>query len=93
MISTNEYFGGNVKSLGYTSSTGKSTIGVMETGDYEFGTSTHETMIVIEGEMTVKLPEASEWITYRAGESYEVEANKKFLVKVPVRTSYLCQYK
>lgn len=47
MISTNEYFDGNVKSLGYTSQDGKSTIGVMEKGDYEFGTSAHETMTVI----------------------------------------------
>ncbi|OYX26892.1 MAG: hypothetical protein B7Z06_05005 [Flavobacteriales bacterium 32-35-8] len=93
MISINEYFGGNVKSLGYTSSIGKSTIGVMEAGDYEFGTSTHETMIVIEGEMTVKLPNSSEWTTYKAGQSYQIDANNKFQVKVSGQTSYLCQYK
>lgn len=92
MISINEYFGGNVKSLGYTSSTGKSTVGVMEAGAYEFGTSTHETMIVVEGEMTVKLPDSAVWTTYKAGESFEIEANKKFLVKVSTQTSYLCQY-
>lgn len=93
MISTNEYFEGNVKSLGYVSTTGKSTIGVMEPGNYEFGTTTHETMQVIEGEMTVKLPEASEWQTFKAGESYEIDANKKFNVKVSTQTAYLCQYK
>jgi uncharacterized protein YaiE (UPF0345 family) len=93
MISVNEYFDGNVKSIGYTTAEGKSTLGVMNPGDYEFGTSTHETMRVIEGEMAVKLPDTKEWITYKAGESYDVEANKKFLVKVPVQTSYLCQYK
>lgn len=93
MITTNEYFEGNVKSLGYTSATGKSTIGVMEAGEYEFGTSTHETMIVIEGEMTVKLPGASDWTTYKAGASYEIEANEKFQVKVSEQTAYLCQYK
>lgn len=93
MISTNEYFEGNVKSLGYISTSGKSTIGVMEPGNYEFGTSTHETMVVIEGEMTVKLPEASEWKIYKAGESYEIDANKKFQVKVSIQTAYLCQYK
>ncbi len=93
MISINEYFNGNVKSLGYASSTGKSTIGVMEAGDYEFGTSTHETMIVIEGDMSVKLPDNTEWTTYKAGESYQIEANKKFQVKVSGQTSYLCQYK
>ena len=93
MISINEYFDGNVKSLGYDSLTGKSTIGVMEAGDYEFGTSTHETMTVVEGEMTVKLPDSSVWTTYKAGESYQIDANKKFQVKVTVQTSYLCQYK
>lgn len=93
MISTNEYFGGQVKSLGYATTIGKSTIGVMEAGIYEFGTSTHETMQVIEGEMTVKLPEATEWTTYKSGESYEIGANKKFQVEVSVQTSYLCTYK
>ncbi|WP_282133884.1 pyrimidine/purine nucleoside phosphorylase [Seonamhaeicola maritimus] len=93
MISTNEYFDGNVKSLGYKTSTGNSTVGVMEAGDYEFGTSTHETMIVIEGEMTVKLPGDSVWATYKAGESFEIDANEKFQVKVSAQTAYLCQYK
>lgn len=93
MISTNEYFEGQVKSLGYATSTGKSTIGVMEVGTYEFGTSTHETMQVIEGEMTVKLPKASDWTTFKSGESYEIDANEKFQVKVSAQTSYLCTYK
>lgn len=93
MISANEYFDGNVKSLGYTSKTGQSTLGVMNAGTYEFGTSKHETMNVIEGEMTVKLPGSSEWVTYKAGEAYQIEANQKFQVKVDGQTSYLCQYK
>ncbi|AJR02942.1 pyrimidine/purine nucleoside phosphorylase [Siansivirga zeaxanthinifaciens] len=93
MISTNEYFEGNVKSLGYVTASGKSTLGVMNPGDYEFGTSQHETMRVIEGEMTVKLPESNDWNTFKAGDTFEVDANKSFLVKVSVQTSYLCQYK
>ncbi|MEP1490485.1 MAG: pyrimidine/purine nucleoside phosphorylase [Algibacter sp.] len=93
MISANEYFDGNVKSLGYKSAIGNSTVGVMEVGEYEFGTSTHETMIVVEGEMTVKLPNADEWKTFKTGEAYEIEANEKFQVKVSEQTAYLCQYK
>ncbi len=93
MISANEYFEGNVKSLGYKSATGTSTLGVMEAGEYEFGTSQHETMNVIEGEMTVKLPGSSDWKTYTAGQAYQIEANEKFQVKVTGQTSYLCQYK
>jgi uncharacterized protein YaiE (UPF0345 family) len=93
MISANEYFDGNVKSLGYDSAKGKSTVGVMEAGEYEFGTSTHETMIVVEGEMTVKLPNSDEWKTFKTGEAYEIDANEKFQVKVSEQTAYLCQYK
>ena len=93
MISFNEYFEGNVKSLGYKSEKGTSTLGVMEVGEYEFGTSQHETMNVIEGEMTVKLPGSSDWQVYPQGTSYQIEANQKFQVKVSVQTSYLCQYK
>ncbi|MCR8669430.1 pyrimidine/purine nucleoside phosphorylase [Aestuariibaculum sp. M13] len=92
MISENSYFNNNVKSLGYTTAEGKSTLGVMEPGEYEFSTSLHETMTVIEGEMTVKLPNSNEWATYKAGEAYEIDANKSFLVKVSTQTSYLCQY-
>ncbi|WP_282122630.1 pyrimidine/purine nucleoside phosphorylase [Algibacter mikhailovii] len=93
MISTNEYFDGQVKSLGYTTSIGNSTIGVMEPGTYEFGTSTHETMHIIEGEMSVKLPGSTAWLTFKAGTSYEIDADEKFQVKVSAHTAYLCQYK
>jgi hypothetical protein len=93
MISVNEYFNGTVKSLGYTSATGKSTVGVMEAGEYEFGTSTHETMMVIEGELIAQMPNATTWKSYKAGEKFEVEANTKFKVKSVGQTSYLCTYK
>jgi len=92
MISANEYFDGNVKSLGYTSQDGKSTIGVMEKGNYEFGTSSHETMIVIEGVLEVKLDGQNEWVSYGAGQSFEVEANSSFQVKTAGQSSYLCKY-
>ena len=93
MISSNEYFDANVKSLGYTSATGKSSVGVMEEGAYEFGTATHETMIVIEGELIALLPGDTEWKSFKAGTSFEVEGNSSFKVKSVGQTSYLCQYK
>ncbi|MES2808986.1 MAG: pyrimidine/purine nucleoside phosphorylase, partial [Bacteroidota bacterium] len=70
MINVNEYFDGAVKSLAYTSATGKSTIGVIETGEYEFGTSTHETMTVIEGELVALLPGQQEWKAYTNGQAF-----------------------
>ncbi len=93
MINVNEYFEGSVKSLGYTSAEGKNTIGVIEKGEYEFGTSSHETMTVIEGQLDALLPGESEWQSYLGGQSFEVEANTSFKVKTHVQTSYLCKYK
>jgi uncharacterized protein YaiE (UPF0345 family) len=93
MINVNEYFDGAVKSLAYTTANGKSTIGVIETGEYEFGTSTHETMTVIEGQLIALLPGEHEWKAYNNGESFEIAANASFKVKSQGQTSYLCTYK
>lgn len=93
MITVNEYFGGDVKSLGYESAQGKSTIGIIEKGEYEFGTSKHETMTVIEGSLRTLLPNTLDWKTVHAGESFEVAANSSFKVKAQGQVSYLCKYK
>ena len=93
MINVNEYFEGAVKSLAYTSGDGKSTIGVIEKGEYEFGTAQHETMTVIEGELIALLPDAKDWAVYKNGQSFQVEANTSFKVKTNAQSSYLCKYK
>lgn len=94
MIDVNSYFGGAVKSLAYTSAEGKSTIGVIDPGEYEFSTSQHETMLVVEGELHVLLPAKGEtWQPYIKGQSFEIEANQSFKVKTHKQVSYLCKYR
>ncbi|MGF7072264.1 pyrimidine/purine nucleoside phosphorylase [Mucilaginibacter sp. R-33] len=93
MINVNEYFEGAVKSLAYTTPQGRSTIGVIEPGEYEFGTSSHETMTVIEGSLEALLPGQSQWQTFINGQVFEVEANTSFKVKTEVQSSYLCTYR
>jgi len=89
---TNEYFDGNVKSIAFQSATLPATVGVMEIGDYTFGTGAKEYMTVVSGNLTIKLAGTDEWKTYNAGETFEVEANSSFDVKVTVQTAYLCLY-
>lgn len=91
MISVNEYFDATVKSLGYENG-GKSTIGVMEPGDYEFGTGAAEIMTVIEGELIALLPGTSEWVSFKSGESFDVPGDSSFKVKAVGQTAYLCKY-
>ena len=92
MFNTNEYFDGKVKSLAFETAEGPATIGVMAPGTYEFGTSQHEDMTVITGALVIQFPGREEWRTFEAGETFSVEANVKFGVKVEQNTSYLCRY-
>lgn len=92
MFNVNEYFDGNVKSIAFDGNALPATVGVMAIGEYEFGTSEFETMTIVYGALTVKLPDSEEWKTYNAQEVFTVDANQKFSVKVEVPTAYLCTY-
>lgn len=93
MLKVNEYFDGNVKSIALTTAEGPATLGVMEKGEYEFGTAGEELMKVVSGKLTVKLPGASDWKDFTDGQSFKVAANSRFQLKVPVDTAYICWYK
>jgi purine/pyrimidine-nucleoside phosphorylase len=93
MIKVNEYFEGNVKSLALHTAEGPATIGVMKAGEYVFGTSTVEHMTVTAGEMDVMLPGETIWKTYRPFETFIVEKDVKFQVRVAADTAYLCLYR
>jgi uncharacterized protein YaiE (UPF0345 family) len=93
MFKTNEYFDGKVKSISFTTGDGPATIGVMAVGQYEFGTSNKEFMTVTSGKMLVRLPESHCWEEFKQNETFIVEANEKFEVKVDEETAYLCLYK
>lgn len=92
MFNINQYFEGQVASIAFQTETLPATVGVMAIGDYEFGTSQKETMTVVSGALTVKLPGAPDWQTFVGGESFIVEANEKFQLQVAVETAYLCTY-
>ena len=92
MFNVNEYFDGKVKSLGFENKKGAVTIGVMAAGEYEFGTSTKEYMTVTSGSMTVQLPGETDWRIYNEFETFIVEKDKKFKVRVGEATSYRCVY-
>jgi len=92
MLDVNEYFDGNVKSIGFQTETLRATVGVMAPGEYEFGTSRKETMTVVSGALTVRLPGSEEWLRFDAGSSFVVDAKRKFQLRVTVDTAYLCTY-
>lgn len=93
MFKVNEYFDGRVKSLAFQTAEGPATVGVMSKGEYEFGTSTKEIVTVITGKLTVRLPGSKEWKEFKPNDTFVVEANKKFDLKVAQDISYLCLYR
>ncbi|MDH5472590.1 MAG: pyrimidine/purine nucleoside phosphorylase [Gammaproteobacteria bacterium] len=92
MFNVNEYFDGKVKSLAYSVNGKPATLGVMAKGDYEFGTSTVEHMTLISGKMSVKLPGDTDWHNVAINETFVVDANVKFQVKLAEDSGYLCLY-
>lgn len=92
MLQVNEYFEGRVKSIRFESPTLPASVGVMAPGEYEFATSQKETMTVVSGGYSARLPGETEFRTFGAGESFVVEAGQKFQLRVESDTAYLCTY-
>lgn len=92
MLNVNEYFDGQVKSIGFSNNEGNVTSGVMAPGEYEFGTSEDELMKVMSGELQVKLPGSDEFQAFPAGTEFNIAAKQSFQVKVEQTTAYLCFY-
>lgn len=92
MLKVNEYFDGNIKSIAFNTETLPATVGVMVPGKYVFNTAEKEKMTVVSGALTIKLAGENKFTTYTVGESFEVEANSAFDVKVETETAYLCLY-
>jgi uncharacterized protein YaiE (UPF0345 family) len=92
MFTVNQYFDGKVASLAFQTESLPATVGVMAIGEYTFDTSQKETMSVVSGALTVKLPNINHWKTFTAGESFIVEAGQSFQLQVNTETAYLCTY-
>lgn len=89
----NVYFDGKVTSRTILFHDGsKKTLGIMHPGEYEFSTTDRELMEITTGELSVLLPDESEWKDIKAGESFEVEGNSKFTMKVKALTDYCCSF-
>ena len=89
----NVYFDGKVTSRTVIFHDGsKKTLGIMQPGEYEFSTTDRELMEITTGELSVLLPGESEWKEIKAGESFEVEGDSKFTMKVKALTDYCCSF-
>tara|TARA_R110002051_G_scaffold141340_1_gene214389 strand:- start:2995 stop:3276 length:282 start_codon:yes stop_codon:yes gene_type:complete len=93
MFKTNTYFEDKVMSIAFNNEEGRATVGVMAKGTYTFDTASVEYMTVVSGVMEVQLPGETEWKTFKAYETFIVDANVSFNVKVSADTCYKCIYR
>ena len=92
MIRHNNYFEDHVQSLGPTEADEAFTVGVMDPGEYTFGTKTVEIMEVVQGAMDVTLPDGRR-INVGKHETFTVPADREFSVRITEPTAYLCLYR
>lgn len=92
MLKVNEYFGETVKSIALENADGVATVGVMEAGEYEFGTGTIEYMTIVSGILEVLLPGEAKWTSYAKGETFVVAKDVRFKVKASQQVAYYCLY-
>lgn len=89
----NVYFDGKVSSRTVLLGNGEAkTLGFMQPGEFEFNTNQKECMELLAGQWDVLLPGESEWKTFNVGESFNVDANVSFQVKVSNFADYCCSY-
>lgn len=92
MLTHNTYFEGKVQSIGFERNGRKTTAGVIDVGEFHFGTGAPERMTVVSGELDVRLDGASEWRHYPAGTSFEVPGKSGFDVRTTLPSAYLCEF-
>jgi uncharacterized protein YaiE (UPF0345 family) len=89
----NVYFNGKVTSRTITFNDGSfKTLGIMQAGDYTFGTKEKELMEITAGECEILLAGSTEWQTIVGGQSFYVDADSSFDVKAKTIIDYCCTY-
>ncbi len=90
MIKHNNYFEGNVQSLGFTQNNNDMTVGVMMAGDHDFGVATRaEVMKVITGHLIINGKQCCP----TDEQPCLIKEGSKINISTSETSSYLCSYK
>ncbi|MBI5069740.1 MAG: pyrimidine/purine nucleoside phosphorylase [Deltaproteobacteria bacterium] len=92
MLEHNSYFEGKVQSVGYQRNGRRATVGVVDAGEYHFGTDAPERMTVLSGELQARLPGEAGFRAFPAGTVFEVPGKSGFDVKAAAPAAYLCEF-
>ena len=93
VVPANIYFDGKVTSrtLKFADGTTK-TLGLMQPGEYEFGTEKPELMEITAGRVKVRLAGETDWTEYAGGAAFNVPGDSKFEITAVELTDYVCSF-
>jgi hypothetical protein len=92
MLQHNGYFEGKVQSVGFQRNGRRATVGVVDVGEFHFGTDAPERMTVVSGELLARLPGETTFRPFPAGTSFEVPGKSGFDVRAVEPAAYLCEF-
>lgn len=92
MLQHNAYFEGKVQSVGFQRNGRRATVGVVDVGEFHFGTDAPERMTVVSGELLARLPGEAAFRPFPAGTSFEVPGKSGFDVRAVEPAAYLCEF-
>lgn len=92
MLTHNSYFDGGVQSVGFERHGRRQTVGVIDRGQFHFGTGAPERMTVVSGALAVRVDGTDAFVAYPAGTSFEVPGQSGFDVRADAPSAYLCEF-
>lgn len=92
MLTHNRYFDDQVQSIGFERHGQRQTVGVIDRGEFHFGTGAPERVTVVSGALEIRVDGSSEWRHYPAGTAFEVAGQSGFDVRAAAPAAYLCEF-
>ena len=92
MIKVNQYFNGNIMSLGFQLDDVRYTTGVFLPGEYAITTEDEEHVTLTVGDFEIRLP-GEGWKKRASGETVVIPKGCTFDLRVKKPASYVCAYK
>ncbi|GAO05476.1 pyrimidine/purine nucleoside phosphorylase [Anaeromyxobacter sp. PSR-1] len=92
MLTHKTFFEGQVQSIGFERNGRRQTAGVVDVGEFHFGTEAPERMTVVSGELWARLPGEAGFRAFPAGTCFEVPGRSGFDVKATAPAAYVCEF-
>ena len=93
MLKHNAFFDGKVQSVGFERNGRRHTVGVIDVGEFHFGTDAPERMDIVAGRCRVRLDGQPEWREVEAGQSFQVPGKSGFDIVVGSGIAeYVCSF-